>query len=269
VTLRVAVVGPGRAGKSLASALRAAGVDVAGLAGRGDRIPNANVILVTVRDGDLDAALGDLTSRGLEPGAIVLHASGVDDPAAALDALRAGGHPAGTFHPLVPLADPEAGAAALRNAWIGVDGDPPAVAAGEHLALRLGAHVLRIPRGAKSGYHAAAVIAANFPVVLAAAAERELRHAGVEAGPARSAVAHLMRTSIDHLAGLGPERALTGPVARGDVGTIVRNLAALADDPLLRDLYVTASRLAVDLARARGTVSAERLDEIERALGAP
>jgi predicted short-subunit dehydrogenase-like oxidoreductase (DUF2520 family) len=266
VTFRVAVVGPGRAGKSLASALRAAGVDVVGLAGRGERIPKANVILITVRDGDLVSALGDLTSRGLEPGAIVLHASGADDPAAALDALRASGHAAGTFHPFVPLADPDAGAIALRNAWIGIDGDPAAVAAAEQLAAAVGAHVLRIPSGAKPGYHAAAVIAANFPVVLAAAAERELRHAGVEPGPARAAVAHLMRTSMDHLAALGPERALTGPVARGDAGTIARNLAALADDPHVHDLYVTASRIAVDLARAAGTVSAERLNEIERRL---
>jgi predicted short-subunit dehydrogenase-like oxidoreductase (DUF2520 family) len=273
VTLKVVILGPGRAGRALAAALRAAGIEVLGLVGRrpsgGEHVSAfaaADVILVTVKDGDQTTALTGLAERGLKPGAVVLHASGATDPAKALDKLRADGHPAGTFHPLVGLSDPSTAAAVLRGAWIGVDGDPAAVAASESLTSALGGHVLMIPRGAKPGYHAAAVIAANFPAVLAAAAEREMRHAGIESGPARAAVAHLMKASIDHVASLGPERALTGPVSRGDVGTVVRNLAAVADDRALHDLYVAATRVAIELARAAGTTSAENLDAIARAL---
>jgi predicted short-subunit dehydrogenase-like oxidoreductase (DUF2520 family) len=266
VTLRVAIVGPGRAGRSLANAFGAAGIDVVGLIGRGTPglpLATADVVLVTVRDGDLADALGAL--RGLKDAAVVLHASGADDPVQPLGALRRAGHPAGTFHPLVPLADPEVGPSVMRGAWIGVDGDPGAVAAAEVLATAIGAHVVTIPAGAKPGYHAAAVIAANFTAVLAAAAEREMCRAGLDPRSAHAAVAHLMRTSIDHVAALGPERGLTGPVVRGDVGTIQRNVAALAGDPAARDLYVAATRIAIQLARAAGT-DAERLGEMEQSL---
>lgn len=267
MTLRVAIVGPGRAGRSLANAMRAGGVPVLGLVGRGlsGGVPleSADVVLVTVRDSDLPVALGQL--RELRDGAVVLHASGATDASAELGTLREEGHPAGTFHPLVSLADPDAGATMLRGAWIGVDGDAGAIAAAEQLASAIGAHVLRIPAGAKAGYHAAAVIAANFPAVLAAAAECEMRRVGVEPGPAHGAVAHLMRTSLTGIEALGPERALTGPVSRGDVGTVERNLAALADDPAVRDLYVAATRIAIELARRAGT-DPSRLDMILDAL---
>lgn len=244
--MRVAILGPGRAGRSLANALGEAGIAV-DLVGRGAPFPPADVVLVTVRDGDLPAALGGL--RSLRKGTVVLHASGASDPVEALDALRKAGHPAGTFHPLVPLADPSIGARAMHGAWIGVDGDPMAIAAAQTLAIAVGAHVLTIPAGAKGGYHAAAVIAANFTAVLAAAAERTLRRSGVEASKAHAAVSHLMLTSIQHVITLGPERALTGPAARGDVETIESNIAALADDPAVRDLYIAATRIAMEMAR--------------------
>jgi predicted short-subunit dehydrogenase-like oxidoreductase (DUF2520 family) len=101
--------------------------------------------------------------------------------------------------------------------------------------------------------------------VLAAAAEREMGRAGLDPKAAHSAVAHLMRMSIAHVAALGPEQGLTGPVARGDVGTIARNLSALDGDPLVRDLYVSATRIAIELAESVGTDPA-RLGEIEQLL---
>jgi len=257
VTLRVAILGPGRAGRSLANALTAGGIEVIGLIGRDQPIGPADVVLITVRDDDLPAALDTLST--LPAGVVVLHASGVTD------VQPVEGHPTGTFHPLVPLANPETGASLLRDAWIGVDGDPAAIAISRKLAAAIGAHVLIIPPGAKPGYHAAAVIAANFTAVLAAAAEREMARAGLDPPSAHAAVAHLMRASIAHVAALGPERGLTGPVARGDVGTIQRNVAALAGDPLVRDLYISATRIAIELAKAVGT-DPERLCEIEKLL---
>jgi predicted short-subunit dehydrogenase-like oxidoreductase (DUF2520 family) len=251
VTLRVAILGPGRAGRSLANAFAAAGIEVS-LVGRGQRVPLVDVVLVTVRDDDLRAALDCLTT--LPAGTVVLHASGVTDARGA-----------GTFHPLVSLNNPDAGASTLRGAWIGVDGDARAITIAKQLAAAISANVLEIPPGAKGAYHAAAVIAANFPAVLAAAAERELRRVGVEPGPAHGAVVQLMRSALEGVDALGPQKALTGPVSRGDAGTVNRNLQAMADDPAVRDLYVAATRIAIELARAAGT-NPERLAEIERLL---
>jgi predicted short-subunit dehydrogenase-like oxidoreductase (DUF2520 family) len=277
----VFVLGAGRAGRSLARAFVVAGVDVVGVHGRqadhgavppvsGGPLPKslgaATVILVTVRDTQLGDALRELTQARLRPGAVVLHASGATDPAEA-SALRALGHPVGTMHPLVPLANPARASAVLRGAWIGVDGDPGAVRAAVDLAHRLGANALTIPPGEKPRYHAAAVFAANFPVVVAALAERLLEEAGIPEGEARAATLGLMSAAVSNLESGRPNDVLTGPIARGDVASVRGHLAALADDAPALGAYVTLSRAALTLARERGT-PAERLAEISAALDA-
>ena len=277
----VFVLGAGRAGRSLARALVVAGVDVVGVHGRqsdhaaippvtGGPLPKslgaATIVLVTVRDAQLGDALRQLAGAPLRPGVVILHASGSTDPAEA-SALRTLGHPVGTLHPLVPLASPARAAEVLRDAWIGVDGDPEAIRTAIALAHRLGAHALTIPPGQKPRYHAAAVFAANFPVVVAALAERLLEEAGVAEGEARAATLRLMSAAVSNLESGRPHDVLTGPIARGDVASVQGHLAALADDAPALGAYVTLSRAALTLARERGT-SAERLAEISAALDA-
>jgi predicted short-subunit dehydrogenase-like oxidoreductase (DUF2520 family) len=277
----VFVLGAGRAGRSLARALVSCGVDVVGLHGRqadassippvtGGALPEAlgaaSVVLVTVRDAQLGEALRQLATARLHPDAVVLHASGATDPAEA-STLRVLGHGVGTMHPLVPLANPARAVDVLRDAWIGIDGDPSAIAAAATLVQRLGAHALTIPPGQKPRYHAAAVFAANFPVVVAALAERLLEEAGVAEREARAATIGLMGAAVSNLESGRPHDVLTGPIARGDVASVQGHLAALADDAPALAVYVTLSRAALTLARERGT-SAARLAEISAALDA-
>ena len=275
----VFVLGAGRAGRSLARAFVVAGVPVVGLHGRraeplasppvsgGDppkSLGTADVVLVTVRDAQLGDALRQLAATTLAPRAVILHASGATDPAEA-ELVRRNGHPVGTLHPLVPLADPSRAPVLLRYSWIGVDGDPGAVSAAKYLTERLGAHALTIPPGQKPLYHAAAVFAANFPVVVAALAERLLEEAGVIEREARAATLGLMRAAMSNLETGRPHDVLTGPIARGDVASVRGHLAAIAEDAPALAAYVTLSRAALPLARERGT-SAERLAEISAAL---
>jgi len=275
----VFVLGAGRAGRSLARAFVVAGIDVVGLHGRHAEpfakppisagplpasLGRATVVLVTVRDAQLGGALRQLAAATLAPRAVVLHASGATDPPEAV-ALRDGGHPVGTMHPLVPLADPSRAPQMLRDAWIGIDGSPEAIRVATELTERLGAHALTIPPGEKPRYHAAAVFAANFPVVVAALAERLLMESGVAEREARSATLALMAAALSNLETGRPHDVLTGPIARGDVESVKGHLAALASDATALAAYVTLSRAALTLARERGT-SAERLAEISVAL---
>jgi predicted short-subunit dehydrogenase-like oxidoreductase (DUF2520 family) len=273
VSERVFILGAGRAGRGLARALRASGVDVAGLHGRRadaaegvtagalpPALAGAGAILVTVRDAQLEQALAELADASLGASAVVLHASGSADPAG-LARLRGAGHPAGTFHPLVPLSDPARAAAVLRGAWIGVDGDPRAVETARRLAAALGAHALHIPAGEKPRYHAAAVFASNFPNVLAALAQQLLRDAGVSAEDGWRAVLTLMAAAVANLQGHQPWDALTGPIVRGDVGTLRRHLDALAGDPAAMAAYRALSVAALPLAQQAGT-EARLLEEI-------
>jgi len=272
---RVFVIGAGKAGRALTHAMRIGGVDVVGLHGRQSShgitsgalpatLALATVVLVTVRDAELDGVLRDLRSAPLAAGAVVLHASGSAEPPA-LEALRARGHPSGTFHPLLPLTDPTRAAEQLHRAWIGIDGDDRARDTSRELAAAIGARVLEIPAGAKAGYHAAAVFASNFPVVLLAVATRVLTSAGVSEDAALGAVGTLMAAAVENARAVAPSVALTGPVARGDVETVRAHLAALETAPEVLELYRALSREAVVLAESAGA-DRGKLEELRSVL---
>jgi len=274
----VFILGAGRVGTGLARGLRAAGVTVTGLHGRRtqetpDRITSgalpaaahsAGAILVTVRDAQLEETLTALAREPLAAGAVVLHASGSAEPRS-LAALRAAGHPAGTFHPLLPFADPARAAASLRGAWFGLDGDAAARDASRALASALGALTLEIPAGEKVRYHAAAVFASNFPALLMAAGEQLLTGIGLARDEARAALMPLFLAAVENVRSRPTAQALTGPIVRGDVETVRRHLSALTTEPELLALYQALSRAAVSLAREAGA-DRGKLAEIEAAL---
>lgn len=247
---RLFVLGAGRAGRGLARAFRDAGVEVIGLHGRhpgdaGERITtgplppalgDATTVLVTVRDAQLDAGLAELSAAPLRAGAVILHASGSADPRG-LAALRAAGHPAGTFHPLLPFADPSRAPDLLRGSYIGLDGDDAARARGRVLAASLGANTLDIPTGGKPAYHAAAVLVSNFPPALLALGERVMAGTGVPADLAHRALLPLWFAAAENARALPAAQAITGPAVRGDTETINANLAALSGDALAQEAY--------------------------------
>jgi predicted short-subunit dehydrogenase-like oxidoreductase (DUF2520 family) len=277
----VFVLGAGRAGSALAAALQQSGVPVVGLHGRrslsssvvpvssGPLPPSlreADIVLVTVRDSQLDAALSELLQARLKDGATILHASGSAEPES-VEELRRRGYPSGTFHPLVPLAAGSDGSGALRGAWIGTDGDDRARAAAEELAAALGAHVMSIPAGQKASYHAAAVMASNFPCVLAYLARQLLASSGVPAAQASAAVVSLMHASVENLRGRDPAAALTGPVVRGDAGTVRSHVQAISagQDEHTMAVYRALTAVAVEMVRRSAGESAA-LREIEEVL---
>lgn len=195
---------------------------------------------------DVAAALAELPLSRTVP---VLHASGalsVD----ALAPLAARGHPVGGMHALAAVADPVAGADRLRGATFGVEGEGDARALAERIVGGCGGRVLTVPSEGKPLYHAAAVFAANYAVVLLGVAERLMAEAGVPPGEARTALAALAAGAIENVAARGPSAALTGPVARGDAETVRLHLARLSGAD--RPLYSLLAREALALARDAG-----------------
>ena len=116
----------------------------------------------------------------------------------------------------------------------------------EAIAQDLGARPVRLEGVDRGIYHAAAVLASNDLIALAAAATRAWVRAGLPAALARDGLAPLLRAAAENVGGLPLEQALTGPVARGDIATLERNLRALEAEPDLRELY---RRLALELLR--------------------
>jgi predicted short-subunit dehydrogenase-like oxidoreductase (DUF2520 family) len=205
----IAIVGAGRLGTALATALGAPRP-----LGRGADARGASAVLLCVPDAEIAAAAADVA-----PGPLVGHCSG----ATGLDVLAP--HEAFSLHPLmtVPAGAP---ADVLRGAGCAIDGSTPrALALAETLAARLGMHATRVADEDRAAYHAAASIASNFLVTLEGAAERLAATAGVE----RVLLAPLVRAAVENWAERGAEEALTGPIARGDEETVARQRAAVAE----------------------------------------
>ncbi|HSJ62382.1 MAG TPA: Rossmann-like and DUF2520 domain-containing protein [Gemmatimonadaceae bacterium] len=276
---RVFVLGAGRAGRGLALAFQRAGVPLVGLHGRRSApewvvpvtagpVPAAmrmaDVVLIAVRDAQLDEAIREVLDAGPAAGAVVLQASGGTEPGA-YRVARAQGIPCGSFHPLLPLADPNLAAERLQGAYVGIDGEPAARTAAARLAGALGAHILEIPPGHRALYHAGAVIASNFVGVLLVLASQTMQAAGVPPDASRGATRALLLAAAENLRTDDAAHALTGPVVRGDVHTVRAHLQALSAHPEIAEVYRTLTRRAVALARA-GSTPGETLDAIEALL---
>ncbi len=230
---RVVLVGAGRLGQSL-MALRPASVALR-LLHSSDPIPHADVVWLTVPD----RHIAEVAAR-VPTGPLVLHASG----ALGLDVLTPH-HRAGSLHPLMTFPGPAVGLPNLLGVGAAVDAaDPADLVLVEDLARAWGLAPFSVP-GDRALYHAAAVLAGNAATVLLAHAGRILAEAGVPAAQARAMLAPLAHASL-HNAVADPWAALTGPAARGDLGTLQVHRAALlraglADSATLYDVLMNAA----------------------------
>lgn len=237
----IRIIGPGRAGTSLAGALAAHGWDVVGFLGRHDDLSDAargvDILVIATPDDVIAQVAAAVTPRRRTA---VLHLSG----SLGLDALAP--HPrVGALHPLVPLPNAGVGASRLASGvTFAVSGDPVA----RRLALSLGGRVVEVADADRAVYHAAACIAANHVVALLGQVERVAAAAGLDL----EAFLPLTRAAVDDVAALGPRLALTGPAVRGDWDTLSRHLDALPARE--RAGYQAGAALATQLAAAAAPV---------------
>ncbi len=257
----LALVGPGRAGTTIAAALAAGGWQVVAVSGSGPGSESlaaaaarfgAPIVAVedAARDADLvliatpDAAIESVAARiapMVRPEALVIHLSG----ARGLEVLAAVPSRVGALHPLQTLPTVDAGLARLPGSWCAIAGDPQVEVLADQLQLR----PVVVSDADRARYHVAACIASNHLVALLGQVER------VSPVPL-VALLPLVEASVDNVAELGAEAALTGPVSRGDVETVRAHLDALPADE--RGLYRALARAAYELAgRGAGADDAE------------
>lgn len=176
---------------------------------------------------------------------VALHTSGVRGPEA-LAPLRSAGWAAGGWHPLAAVG--EVAADAFRGHAVGLSGSPAAVERGRELAEVVGARCLAVDEGAHARYHAAAVLASNGLVACLSAAREEL--AGATGGEGRlEDLLPLARAALGHVEARGLDGGLTGPVDRGDAGTVRRDMTALGRERA--ELYRRLARELLDLVGER------------------
>ncbi|ACQ78977.1 pantoate/beta-alanine ligase [Beutenbergia cavernae DSM 12333] len=263
--LGVGVVGAGRVGAVLGNALRASGHAVVGASGVSaasrDRIEmllpgvpvlevqqvveRSELVLLAVPDDALTELVSGLAALGAwQPGQLVVHTSGrygtaVLGPAAAVGAIPLAIHPAMTF------TGTSLDLTRLVGCPFAVTAPGPVLPIGEALVVEIGGEPVVLRESARPTYHAALAHASNHLVTLVGQAERLLAGAGVE--DPGYLLAPLVGASLDGVVRSG-EAALTGPVSRGDVGTVAAHLEVLgrlaAEDPGLVDVPRTYRALA-------------------------
>ncbi len=247
---RIVIVGPGRAGMSLGLAARSAGHELVAVASRtsaavdlalsvplSGKLPDAEFVFIAVPDD----VIGDVAGLLHPPaGAIIAHLSG----RTSVDVLAPLGNSVGSLHPLMTLPSPQVGAKALVGSGAAITSRSEAViGALSVFATSIGMRPFTLPDSAKASYHAGATAASNYVVAALAVAERLLEAAGVPF----NVVEPLVAASVSNVFELGGVDALTGPIARGDIGT-VRAQRAAARDTGIEDIFVAMGRATALLA---------------------
>ena len=264
--LRMAAAGfPVRAVVSRTAARAAALAEALGAPVSSDRLvdlPEVPLVILAVPDDqivEVATMLAD-TTRPWD-GAVVMHTSGAVS-ASALAVLQAEGARTLAFHPVqsLPMGTD---ARRLDGVTVGLEGDPPSVAAGIELTVGLGLRYLVLTADVKPRYHLASAIASNLLVTLMGMAQEVLASIGVDRTQAMRMLEPLVQGTLDTLVETSPEEALTGPVARGDLGTLrAHGLALRKDLPHLVPAYAALSVEAARLAVRAGRLAPERAGEV-------
>ncbi|TQF07553.1 DUF2520 domain-containing protein [Kitasatospora acidiphila] len=273
--LAVGVVGTGRVGPALGAALQLAGHQVVAAAGvstasrrraeallPGVRLVSppqvlaaADLVLLTVPDDALADLVAGLAATGaVRPGQLLVHTSGAHGVAVLEPATRAGALPL-ALHPAMTFTGTSVDLARLAGCPFGVTAPEELRPVAEALVVEMGGEPEWVPEEVRPLYHTALAHGANHLVTLVAQAMELLSAAGV-AEPGRM-LGPLLGAALDNSLRSG-DAALTGPVARGDTGTVRRHLAQLTTvSPDIPTAYRAMARATAQRALAHGTLNEE------------
>ncbi|MBX9590479.1 MAG: DUF2520 domain-containing protein [Hyphomonadaceae bacterium] len=283
-TPRIGFIGAGQLGVALAWSLARAGYRVIGAASRSQAsaarlaggiaecraydsaqhlVDDADLIVIAVPDDAIASATRSLAWRERHA---VIHCSGATE-VLALAAAAAQGASIGGFHPLQTFTNTEAAIKTLPGCTVGIEAEEPLLGQLTEMAKALGCHPIRLPAGARALYHASGSFAASFLVGLINDALALWSAFGVEREDAFRALLPLTKGTVAALEANGPIRSLAGPIARADVGTVERHIAALrAHAPALLPTYLDLARRSLPIADAKGGASREKLNALRALL---
>jgi predicted short-subunit dehydrogenase-like oxidoreductase (DUF2520 family) len=281
----VGIVGAGAVGTALGVAIARAGWPVRAVASRdvarrerfsvlvpGVRafaeasalIDEVDLTILSVPDDAIPAVVQDLR---LYSGQMLVHTSGLLGPEVLQVSIAAGSH-VGSFHPLVSFtADVERSVAGLTGATIAVEGDEIIITLLADLAEAIGGVAVRLPAGTKPAYHAAAVLSSGGLVALLDAIATLGAVAGMDERGSLAVYGRLVEQTLANARAIGVPASLTGPITRGDVGTLERHLEILTRlAPGVVDLYLAAARREVAIAEQRRALSPEQVERVRTVL---
>ncbi len=278
---KVALVGPGRVGCAVSKRLYEAGYPLTAIISRNlerateacsyigcsttlastqlTDIATAEIILLAVPDDQIQklAVQIQATNQFSKPTTLI-HFSGLHP--AEIMCYQSSPQPLLSLHPLLPFADRQKAYMNLQGCPCALESDDPkALVFGEKLVGAIGGHSFTVDHDKKPLYHSAACIASNYLVTLFASACKLLISCGIEPDQTAPLLLPLVQASVENIKDLGPEQGLTGPIVRGDIGTVTEHLKTLQDNaPELLQPYLQMGLVTVEISKSSG-----RLDPVK------
>ena len=282
--LRIGFIGAGQLATPLAWSLSRAGYRIVGAASRSQAsaarlaagivgaqayddaqhlVDDADLVVIAVPDDAIAPAARSLLWQTRHS---VVHCSGATEVSALAAAMDQGAM-VGGFHPLQTFTNTEAAMQTLPGCTVGIEAEEPLLGTLRDMAAALGCRPIRLPAGARALYHASGSFAASFLVGLINDALSLWEAFGVNREDAFRALLPLTKGTVAALEANGPIRSLAGPIARADVGTVERHIAALrAHAPALLPTYLDLARRSIAISAAKGGASKDKLDALKALL---
>jgi predicted short-subunit dehydrogenase-like oxidoreductase (DUF2520 family) len=224
---------------------------------------SAELVFITTPDD----AIGKVAAEvNWQRGQSVVHCSGADS-LDVLEPARKSGAMVGSFHPLQTFAGTEQAIANIPGSTFAVEAEEPLLTTLKKMATALGGHWIKLKASDKVAYHAAAVFASNYLVTLVKMATDLWQTFGIPADQATQALLPLIRGTLNNIENIGIPQCLTGPIARGDTGTVNKHLKTLREKaPALLFPYKELGLQTVPVALAKGRIDEKQAAELEAAL---
>ena len=287
----IALIGPGRVGCAITKKLYEAGYQLTAVVSRDrqrateackfigcpthlaaaelEAATPAEIILIAVPDDQIKPYSDQLQLLcEQQQSQVFIHFSGLH-PAAIMEKGEADGRILVSLHPLLPFADREKGYAALPQCPCAIESnDPCGKSLGEELVAAIGGIPFSIAANKKGLYHTAACISSNYIVTLIATARDLLVQCGIAEKQAIPLLLPLITATLDNVKEFGVEQGLTGPIVRGDSGTVSIHQQQLRDAaPEFLDLYRCLGKLTLKTGEKAGRLPPEQAMQIKTILG--
>ena len=225
---------------------------------------NSDLVFIATPDDVIPVVASQVRWR---KGQMVIHCSGAD-PVDILTPAKKAGSQTGVFHPLQTFA---AGLEEnLKGITFAVEAEEPLLAQLKEMAGVLGGHWIELKSKDRILYHTAAVFACNYLVTLTDIAAGLWESIDVPRDKAVAALLPLMRGTINNIESIGVTKSLTGPIARGDSGTVRKHLAALDNmDPKTAKLYRELGSNTIPIAVEKGKLNKSQAKVLQQMLKQP
>ena len=288
--MRISIIGAGRVGQTVGKLAREAGYEIRDVIcrsrrsastavrflGAGNaqpasraRLSSTDLILISTPDDRISDAVELIRSNASNVGrAVAMHTSGALS-SDALHGLVAHKIAVASCHPLQTFQSPRRAISLLPGSYFCIEGQPQAVRRARKLVRDIGARYFEIPTEMKSLYHAAAVVASGGVTALVSISLELMMKCELSESEAKKVLLPLVEGTVSNIRAVGPARSLTGPVSRGDTGTIERNLKAVAAvDPAWLEIYRLLAARSITLAESAG-IDRRLIDEMRQLLKRP